>query len=258
VFSKRDDYLLQCTVNEKDIISTFNPTIVLHLASLVSSKNDIETAMSLVESNIVFGVKLLDSLEKCSKIKFFMNFGTFAEYKGGINKIENAYLYSATKTAFKSLLDYYANSFSIKVINIIPYTIYGTIDRIPKIIDHVYNSFYCDKGAKMTLGYQVLDFIHVEDVVEIIFYILETNFEAWDVQTELFLGTGKGHSIRDLAELFAKSLSKPINIDWGALPYRKGDIMYAVGNINKLIELNCVPKINLEAGIELYVRNKQL
>ena len=112
-------------IEHLDEIEKYAPECVIHLAAYLSSKDDLGTLERLLDANIRFGTLLLDSLKRCKSLKLFVNFGTFAEYRYGPMEINNAYLYSATKTAFKQLLKYYSDLNHYKYINIIPYTIYG-------------------------------------------------------------------------------------------------------------------------------------
>lgn len=226
----------------KNKIKEFNPDKVIHLAAYLTSKNDINEIDKLLDANIRFGTFLLDSLKDCN-ISEFLNFGTFAEYRFGV-EINNAYLYSATKSAFKSILDYYSELINFKYYNIIPYSIYGGIDSQKKVIDYIKDSF--NKEIDMTLGEQILDFIHIDDVCNFIETLLFHEKEIPN-KTNFHLGTGHGTSIRELSEILEKKYNKKCHINWGKLPYRERDIMYAVAPIgNNLKYLNWRAKINLK------------
>ena len=66
-----------------DSVKAFNPQIVLHLASLSTSRNDTDIIQPLVQSNILYGIQLLDALKECKSLKLFVNTGSFAEYRFG-------------------------------------------------------------------------------------------------------------------------------------------------------------------------------
>lgn len=207
---------------------------VIHLAAYLTSLDTRENIEKLIDSNLKFGTLVLDYV-KNKKIKEFINFGTFAEYQFG-NKLKSAYLYSATKTAFRSILDYYSETYKFKYYNVIPYTIYGGEDTQKKVIDYIKDSFI--KEVNMTAGEQILDFIHIDDVCDFIIKLLLRNNEIPDKQ-EFFLGTGKGTSIRELSKILEKKYNKTCKINWGKLSYRPNDIMYAVAPIgNNLKYLN--------------------
>ena len=135
-------------------IRNYNPECVIHLASYLSSKDDIDTLKTLVDTNILFGTLLLDCLKQCNSLKLFINFGTSTQYRLGPAEINNAYLYSATKTAFEQLLKYYSDSNHYEYINIIPYTIYGGVDSQKKVIDYIKDSLDSCSSVKMSGGEQ--------------------------------------------------------------------------------------------------------
>jgi len=236
------------SIDEWGEIEGFNPDIVFHLASMVTSRNDRDVFNNIIESNIMFGLKLLDGIKKCSNLKLFVNTGSFAEYRLGVGKIDNAYLYTATKTAFKQFVDYYSKLGKYKYIHVVPYTIYEGRGTQKKIIDYILESFESDVPIKMTRGEQVLDFIHIEDVVSFYAFILQNINRLKELPNgeTLFLGTGRGISIKELVVLLEKKYGKRANIEWGALPYRERDVMHAVAPIGKLIELGWMPKITIE------------
>lgn len=222
--------------------------VVLHLAAYVTSSNDTECVNKLIKFNILFGTQLLDAIHKYLTPSLFVNFGTFAEYRDGPMKIDNAYLYSATKSAFKEILRYYAELDHYKFIHIIPYTIYGGGQNSQKkVIDYVKAAGIAVEPVKMTAGEQILDFINVEDVADFLCYIIN-NIQRFTErqQIDYFLGTGKGTSVRELAQLYEQKYKRKCNIDWGALPYRDRDVMYAVAPISPLINVGWRPKKQLE------------
>lgn len=229
-----DDY-------KKDI-EDFQPNKVIHLAAYLTSRNDTEEIDKLLNANIRFGTFLLDALKGCN-VSEFLNFGTFAEYRFGAG-IDNAYLYSATKSAFKSILTYYSGLIGFKYYNIVPYSIYGGNDSQKKVIDYIKDSFI--EEVDMTLGEQILDFIHINDVCDFIENLLFHKKEIPN-ETTFHLGTGQGTSIRELSKILENIYNKKCNINWGKLPYRERDIMYAVAPIgNNLKYLDWKAKIMIK------------
>jgi CDP-paratose synthetase len=219
---------------------------------MVTSRNEKEIIDSILDANIIFGVKLLDALKECFDLKLFVNIGSFAEHRLGVDKIDNAYLYSATKTAFRQFVDYYSKLCGYKYIHVVPYTIYGGNDSQKKIINYIIDSFESTTPVKMTNGEQILDFIHISDVVSFFIHVVNNinNFTELSTGETLHLGTGIGTSIRDLVELLENKFQKKANIEWGVLPYRDRDVMHAVAPIEKLMELGWKSKINLATKIE--------
>lgn len=249
-----DASILHCELTDRETITGFNPEIAIHLAAKLTSSNATEVIDDLIDSNIRYGVKLLDVLKDCPDFKLFINFGTFAEYLCGAEGINNAYLYSATKTAFRAFLDYYSDLGGFKYIHIAPYTIYGGESKQKKIIDLIKESLTAKEPKKMSGGEQILDFIHVDDVVGFIVFLLQKPMKTATLRNgeTIYLGTGTGTSLRQLASKIETASGRKCNIAWGALPYRERDVMHAVAPIGKLIELGWKPTISLDDYIQRF------
>lgn len=230
-------------------VSSLGVEYVVHLASCLTSRDDTEAMREIIDVNIKFSTELLDAL-KCVKFLKFINLGSFAQYKTNPGISEPAYLYTATKQAFHPILDYYAANGEWDYVHLIPYTIYGGINNQKKLIDYVKESLDAKEPVAMSPGYQVSDFIHINDVVDCIRFFID-NPQKWEGQHgEIYhLGTGRGTSIRELADLFERLTQKKCKIKWGGLPYRKRDIMHAVAPIGKLLDLGWQAKIKLENGL---------
>ena len=73
------------------------------------------------------------------------------------------------------------------------------------------------------------------------------------------MGTGKGTSIKEVANIIEKVTSKKTNINWGAIEYRPLDIMRSIAPVYKLEkELNWKPKISIEDGIIKMLQEKEI
>lgn len=217
-----------CCHDDWDAVREFNPEIVIHLAGLSSANEDMELAKQLVESNVSYGTLLLNALSACDNLRLFVNTGSFAEYRQGPAKVDCAYLYAATKAAFQSFVDYYADKCGYRAVTAILYSVYGDDKTIKRVMDYIAESVDATSPVDMTAGEQVLDFIHVDDVAEFYCKIIQ-NYNSLDKGTRLLhVGSGVGTRIRDIAEIIKKVSGRECNIRWGGRPYRPRDIMYAV------------------------------
>jgi CDP-paratose synthetase len=243
------------STQELYLIQDFNPHLVYHLATLSTSRNDEEIIAPLLEANIEFGGKLLHHLSFCNNLQLFVNIGTFAEYNKGAKEISNSYLYSATKSAFRLFVEYYACLSGFSWIHVVPYSLYGGKDTAKKIIDYIRESLDAEQPVKMSKGEQILDFTHVKEVVSFFLLIIKQwdTFLQFPLGEEFHIGTGTGTSIRDLAKKMENVFGKKCNADWGGIPYRPLDTMYAVATVKKNIKLlNWKTQISLEEGLEMY------
>lgn len=240
-----------------EAVKAFDPEIVLHLAAYNSSGNDDETLSKLLATNIEYGVYLLQSLCNCKSLKLFVNTGTFAEYRFGAEAFDDAYLYSATKTAYRAFVKYYADLCGYHYINVVPYTIYGGKKTVKRLIDYIFESIESETPVDMTAGEQILDFTHVNDLCD--FYVTcinQVNKICSLKQGENFhIGTGKGNTPKDVITIIERVTNKKCNINWGGRPYRERDTMQAVAPIAKNIELlGWKAKISLEQGLSMMLR----
>ena len=183
----------------KEKIIEYKPEIVIHLASYLSASDEMADILKLIEANLFFLSKLLNAVSE-TQLDFFINTGTFSEYKNGDEELIPAYFYAATKTASRSIIDYYSNTYCFKQATVIPYTIYGGNDSQKKIIDLIFDSINSEDYLDLSPGAQVLDFIHINDITDFYLFLIE-NFSIIDNKQVIKLGTGKGHTLREVAQL---------------------------------------------------------
>jgi nucleoside-diphosphate-sugar epimerase len=233
-------------------ITEFSPEVVFHLAGYTTASDSYTDLKFLFSANILFLGKILDALKDVN-LKCFIYTGSSTEFCKEKDILNPAYLYSATKTAGRSILNYYSDVYNFKSIFVTPYNVYGGITSQKKIIDILYNSLDSEFPVDITLGRQVLDFIYISDLIDLFCKILD-NVDMIPDKTNFHAGTGKGTSIRKIAKLFEKATGKRANIRWGGIPYRKKDIMHSVADVRKQRELlNWQPEIELKEGIKMYL-----
>ena len=235
----------------KNKIIDFSPEICIHLASYLSSSDEFNDAKKLINSNITFLINLLDCFKFCD-LDYFINTGTFAEYSCNNDELEPAYLYAATKSASRIFIDYYSKMYKFKYCTIIPYSIYGKSDSNKKILDIIYDSLGNNDCTALSPGNQILDFIHINDVVYY-YRTLIKKLDLYDNKNVHKLGTGTGHTLKELVKIFENLSNKKANIKWGAVKYRKNDIMSAVSPNNTIFDRK---PIALEEGVKLYINEK--
>lgn len=241
----------------EDEIISFSPSITLHMATFFTTKHDKESTKNIIDSNITYGITILEAISK-TKCEYFINIGTFTEFVQEVGEFEPNNLYSASKTAFRSIIRYYQAISNFKWINVVLYSPYGEINENKKVIDYLIDGLYSSDPINFSPGEQILDFIHVLDIADF-FYTLYIKIESINLKyTQFYLGTGVGYSLREVAKTIEKVFAKDINAKWGGLSYNKGEPMHAVAPISKSVEaLNWRPKISLEEGL-LILREKLL
>lgn len=96
-------------------------------------------------------------------------------------------------------------------------------------------------------GEQSRDFVHVSDIVQANLLAMETNSGDYHAMN---VGTGRATSVKEIARLLAKGLSKTIEPELVS-KYREGDIRHCIADISKSSKLlGYEPKVTLEAGLK--------
>jgi CDP-paratose synthetase len=245
------DYINVQNPDWREKVIEYNPDTVIHLATLFNTRSDAENAVKIIQSNLVFSTLLLEAIAH-TKCAHLINIGTFTEFLYGAGEYFANNLYSATKTALRPIIRFYQTQSSWKWINVVIYSPYGRKNQQKKVLDFMIDAMDAAVPVNFTKGEQILDFIHVDDIADFFYTLLNNLFVFKDFYTQLHLGAGKGHSIREAGVLMEEVFHKKINAYWGGLPYRQNETMYAVAPVAKNIELlDWKAKISLQQGLNI-------
>jgi len=240
-------------VNFNHDILTFSPDVVVHLAAYSTSSDEPKEIEKLIESNIIFTSNLLIALSNC-KLKLFINTGSFSEYHEGCDILSPTYFYSATKTSSRFMIEYYAKKLSFNFINAVLFTVYGKKNRHKKIIDYAVDALESEVPIKMSDGKQILDFVHIDDVVNFYYNLIINTEILKNSKIDYQIGCGECVSIRELVKMLEGITHKEANIAWGANKSRKLDTIKACADIQLAQkELNYTAEVSLLEGLYRYV-----
>lgn len=236
IYSEKVQYISTESADWRDQLIAYNPDVVLHLAGLLNSKHDADSVEPLVCSNVLFTTQLVEAVTH-TECHYFVNVGSCWEYRdGGTNPNPNT-LYAATKLAVHPILTFYQSLSKWKWVNVVVYSAYGKRNTPKKIFELIYDALDAPTPHPFTKGNQILDFIHVEDIADF-FYTLLTKLDVIkESYTQFHLGTGEGHSLREVAAILEDLTGKKVNADWGALPYRPHEVMKSIAPIDENIRL---------------------
>jgi CDP-paratose synthetase len=243
--------LIDTQTEWRDKVIECAPKLVLHMATLFTGRSDAQNVKPIVDTNILLTAQLLEALTQ-TDCRYFVNMGTFTEFLEGAGNYMSNNLYSASKTAVRPIIKFYQSQSKWQWINIILYSPYGRFNRQKKVVDYMVDAIGSPTPVNFSKGEQILDFIHVDDIADFFYTLfnklpnLKTDFE------EFHLGTGEGHSIREVASVMEIVWGKKINANWGGIPYRPLDTMHAVAPIAKNMSvLGWKSHISLNQGIEI-------
>jgi len=232
-------------------VAQAKPDVVFHLASLVLSQHETRDIDALIQSNVLFGNQLLEAM-KVNEVNALINTGTFWQHYNNEN-YNPVCLYAATKQAFEAILEYYVQACGVKAITLELFDTYGPDDPRPKLFNLLNKAAITGKPLDMSAGEQLIDLVHIDDVVEA--YLIAANrlFEENVSQHETYaVSSGQPLPLRKLVELYAAVTEQVVPVNWGTRPYRDREVMVP-WNRGRVIA-GWSPKISLAEGFRLITK----
>jgi len=231
----------------KAILETAKPDLVIHLASCFLARHTVDDIDRLVDSNLRFGLHLLEamSLSGCHKL---INTGTAWQHYQNAN-YDPVCLYAATKQAFEDLTTYYVNAHQFQTITLKLHDTYGPGDTRRKIISLLMDAAFNQTELELSPGEQLIDITHIDDVVEAFDLTMNIILRQTHAGSTCYMvSSGRPQSLKSIAAIIENKTALPINARWGARDYREREVMVPW---NKgLTPPNWEPKVNLEKWIE--------
>jgi nucleoside-diphosphate-sugar epimerase len=206
-------------------IDDASPDLVVHLASLFLVQHSPGQVIPLVLSNVQFGTMLLEVMAE-KKVTRFVNTGSFWQHygEGGLP----ANLYAATKNAFAEVLRFYVDSTPLKAVTLELPDTYGPDDPRRKIITLLVDSVRRRSPIDLSPGEQILDLVHVDDVVDA-FRTAMTAIEAAPTENAIYsITSASPRKLKDIVDLIASIAGSREPLRLGARPYRPREVMAPV------------------------------
>ncbi|MFC2443319.1 MAG: NAD-dependent epimerase/dehydratase family protein, partial [Capnocytophaga ochracea] len=168
--------------------------------------------------------------------------------------------YALSKKQFEEWLQLASDK--IQVVNLKLEHMFGEQDGNDKFTSWILNELQQEKNIiPLTAGTQKRDFIYIDDVVSAYLTCLEQAPQLKDFN-DIEVGTGVLTPVKTFVilvkEVLEKLKGKPIKtqLNFGALPYREGEIMEPQVDNSRLCSLGWQPKRSLEENIEQFVKHE--
>lgn len=217
IYDGSTNSLIQCVENAK-------PDIVFHLASLFLSQHESKDIEALIQSNVLFATQLLEAM-RVNNISRFINTGTSWQHYNN-EDYNPVCLYAATKQAFEALLEYYVQACDLKAITLKLFDTYGPNDPRPKLFHLLNKAATTGQALDMSAGEQLIDLVHIDDVIEAYLIAAQRLLEDKVKQHESYaVSSGQPLPLKELVELYAKVTEQTVNVNWGARAYRYREVM---------------------------------
>ena len=130
--------------------------------------------------------------------------------------------------------------------------LHNPCDDSSKFVTYIIHSLLSDvESIKLTEGRQNRDFIHISDVISAFLTLFENLPTFQHGYYKFEVGSAQPIEIRKFVEL-AKEIchNDKTNLDFGAIPYRKNEVMSSDVNISDLNALGWYPEVSLLEGLK--------
>lgn len=212
---------------------------IIHTATSYGRNN--ESVAEIFAANTEFPLRLLDAGARAG-VHAFMNTDTI------LDKYLNLYAFS--KNQLLEWGRFFALHKKITFWNLRLEHFYGAGDDATKFTAHIVNSCLANvPEIRLTLGEQRRDFIYIDDVVSAYVLLLREIQGAPPALREFDVGSGTSVSIREFVTLVRRLTGATTELNFGALPYREGEVMHSVANVEPLTDLGWRCHHDIEAGI---------
>lgn len=236
------DGTMECMLH---IMHKSKPKLIIHLASLFISEHKNTDVNDLIKSNILFGVQMLEAMKSLGITKLINTGTSWQHYQ---NKEYNPVnLYASTKQAFEDILRYYVETSNLQVITLKLYDTYGPRDPRAKLLSLLINNALSGEKLLMTPGEQLIDLVHIDDVVSAFVTAGNYIFDFKQNMDSYAISSGNQISVKLLVEIFSKVINKKLNVEWGGRSYKEREV-FQPWNHGKTLPGWC-PEVNLEEGL---------
>jgi CDP-paratose synthetase len=220
---------------------------VIHAATSYGRKG--EQVSDVVAANVVLGTKLLE-LAAAFGVRTFVNTGTFSA-KGG-ELPDGLATYVATKRLFSELGARMAVASGVTFVELVLEHVYGPRDDVTKFVPSLLQALIENRPAfDLTRGEQRRDFVYVGDVVAAYLRVLERRADLSAGLTHRFeVGSGEAVALAEFVRLAREVAGSRTELKFGALPYRAGEPMHSVADLDPLRRLGWEPTVGLRQGLE--------
>lgn len=216
---------------------------VVHCATDYGRKQS--SVPEIVEANLMLPLRLLQLAAEFG-VRTFVNSDTFLDKR--VNE------YSLSKKQFLDWLQLHSSGLVCRSLRLEHF--YGPGDDTTKFVGWLVSQFAAKvPEIRLTPGEQKRDFVFIDDVVEAFVRVLQDARYQSPGFVEFDVGSGQSVTIRTLVQelqaLFPNSVSAPI---FGAMPYRRAEIMDSRPDISALLNLGWRPRVSLKEGLATTVQ----
>ena len=235
-------------ITPQDVFAQNKIDGIFHFATCYGRSE--QTAAYIAQVNLLLPLTLL-SLAVKQGVQFFINTDTILQ--------PNINPYSLTKNQFSQWLAFYADK--IQAINMRLDHFYGPHDHPVKFIAWLIKNFKENVDhIDLTEGAQTRDFVYIDDVVAAYMCVFESLGKLPKGKFNNFeVGSGVKTSIKAMVLQLQKLMHKEnVKLNFGAVPYRKNEMLAYTVDISALEGLGWKAKVVLQEGLQKIITEEKL
>ena len=231
---------------------------VINLAGYVDHRKFSAGGVNTVNNHLLGLINLMDFLDLRS-IKKFIQIGSGEEYgiteapQKEASREQPTSPYGFSKLAATNFLQMLSRSEGLKVVILRLFLIYGGDQDNNRLIPAVINNCRNNLCFPVTTGEQLRDFCHIDDLIEVIFFTLESN----GLNGEIFnIGSGEIFSVREVIEKINLIVGGG-DPQFGGLKHRDLENMKSYPCLEKINETGWSAKKQLMSELSELISNNE-
>lgn len=246
----------------KEVIETFKPDYILHLASISSvSQSWNQPVESFVNNTNIF-LNIIESIRELKLTTRILSIGSSEEYGNYPSdkmplqedyKLLPCNPYAVARVSQEMLSKLYADYYNVNIIMTRSFNHIGPKQReefvVPSFVKQLLEIKQCGNTKPLIVGNIeiVRDFLDVRDVVDVYYKIL-TQGKVGEVYN---VCSGNGVKLKEIIEIVSKKLDISPQIEVDSSRVRPTDNMIIIGDNSKLkTAFNWEPSYNLESSLD--------
>ncbi|MBN2107450.1 MAG: NAD(P)-dependent oxidoreductase [Deltaproteobacteria bacterium] len=232
--------------NPESLFATNHIDTIIHCATHYGRKDT--KPFEVIEANFTLPLKLLH-VGKEHGLRCFINTDTILDKR--VN------YYSLSKNQFKQWLEMYSPE--LVSVNMELEHFYGPQDDPSKFVSFIIEKLLNkDPQIDLTLGKQRRFFIYIDDVVEAFVKVLNASVNFSKGLYSFQVATREPVTIKQFVETIKLLTGNRTTVlNFGAIPYRRNEIMEPAIDISALEALQWSPTVSLEQGLRKTIQCMQ-
>ena len=200
------------------VFSELAPDVCFHLATRFQPTHTAADVVALVDGNVTLAALVGEGAAAVADCSVVYTASYWQHFEGA--SYDPTSLYAAMKQAGADVLRYYAECAQVPVTSLTLFNTYGPGEAENRITSLLIRSAIEQTALDLSPGEQLIDLLHVDDVVEALLECDRTVDPAAAPWRELTVRSHSPVTLRQLAERTGDAVGRDPVIRFGARPYR--------------------------------------